>query len=238
MKSLSTAIDRNTQLSTQIAAHLLAQIEANGLTVGSRLPTETQLARDFGVSRTVIREAIAQLRNEGLVHTRQGAGAFIADPSERPIRLDKAQDMDRRAFSHLYQLRAPLEIEAAALAAQHRRAVDLTRLTATMALFEASDLTADASVAADLEFHRALAEATQNPYFVQFLTAISDRIAHVILAARAESPPERLHEDTLREHAAIHDAISDKDPNAARIAMRAHLVGGARRVGLRLDFWD
>jgi hypothetical protein len=53
-------------------------------------------------------------------------------------------------------------------------------------LFEASDLTADASVAADLEFHRALGEATQNPYFVQFLTAISDRIAHVILAARAD----------------------------------------------------
>ncbi|WP_439136910.1 FadR/GntR family transcriptional regulator [Roseicyclus sp.] len=232
------AFDRNTQLSTRIAAHLLAQIEADGLVAGSRLPTEAQLSRDFGVSRTVIREAIAQLRNEGLVHTRQGAGAFVADPSARPIRLDKAQDMDRHAFAHLYQLRAPLEIEAAGLAAQHRRAVDMTRLTASMALFEASDLTADASVTADLEFHRVLAEATQNPYFVQFLTVISDRIAHVILTARAGVPLDRLHEQTRREHAAIHDAIAAKDPSAARTAMRAHLVGGARRVGLRLDSSD
>lgn len=102
-----TAFSRNTQLSTRIAAHLLAQIEADGLAAGTRLPTEAAMAREFGVSRAVIREAIAQLRNEGLVETRQGAGAFIADPTARPIRLDGAQDMDNRAFQHLFQLRAP-----------------------------------------------------------------------------------------------------------------------------------
>ncbi|WFE74935.1 FadR/GntR family transcriptional regulator [Roseinatronobacter sp. S2] len=229
---------RNTQLSTRIAAHLLAQIEADGLTTGARLPTEAQLARDFGVSRAVIREAIAQLRNEGLVETRQGAGAFVADMAARPIRLDAPQDMDSRAFQHLFQLRAPLEVEAAALAARHRSAADMLRIKAALARFDQPEESADSSVAADLEFHRALALATGNPYFVQFLTAISDRIAHVILAARAETPLDALHAQTRREHAAICAAIVAGDAGAARAAMRAHLAGGAQRVGLQLDMSD
>lgn len=233
-----TAFSRNTQLSTRIAAHLLAQIEADGLAAGTRLPTEAAMAREFGVSRAVIREAIAQLRNEGLVETRQGAGAFIADPTARPIRLDGAQDMDNRAFQHLFQLRAPLEIEAAALAARHHSADDLARITAALARFDHPEDSADSSVAADLDFHRALAQATGNPYFVQFLTAISDRIAHVILAARAETPLDALHAQTRREHGAICDAIMARDSGAARAAMRAHLAGGAQRVGLRLDIFE
>lgn len=229
---------RSPQLSTRIAAHLLKRIEADGLTVGARLPTEAQMARDFGVSRAVIREAIAQLRNEGLVETRQVAGAFVGDLTARPIRLEAAQDMDRRAFRQLFQLRIPLEIEAAALAARHRSTANMTRISAALARFDQPEDSADSSVAADLEFHRAVAEATGNPYFVQFLSAISDRIAHVILAARGESPVDTLHEQTRREHAAIGTAIAAGDTSAARTAMRAHLEGGAQRVGLRLDFFE
>jgi DNA-binding FadR family transcriptional regulator len=238
MSAASPGFARNTQLSTRIAAQLLARIEGAGLTVGARLPTEAHMAREFGVSRAVIREAIAQLRNEGLVETRQGAGAFVADPALRPIRLDPAQDMDRHAFAHLYQLRVPLEIEAASLAAQHSSATDLARIQAALARFDAPEVSVDSSVAADLEFHAALAAATGNPYFMQFLSAISDRIAHVILAARAGIPLDKLHAQTRSEHGAISEAIAAKDPAAARAAMRAHLVGGARRVGLRLDFSD
>lgn len=229
---------RNTQLPTRIAAQLLARIEGAGLTAGARLPTEAQMAREFGVSRAVIREAIAQLRNEGLVETRQGAGAFVADPALRPIRLDPAEDMDSHAFAHLYQLRMPLEIEAASLAARHRSPADLARIQAALARFDAPEVSVDSSVAADLEFHAALAAATGNPYFVQFLSAISDRIAHVILAARDGIPLDRLHAQTRSEHRAICEAITAQDAAAARAAMRAHLEGGARRVGLRLDVSD
>lgn len=228
---------RSPQLSTRIAAHMLERIEAGGLTAGARLPTEAQMARDFGVSRAVIREAIAQLRNEGLVETRQGAGAFVGDLTARPIRLDAAQDMDRQAFRQLFQLRIPLEIEAAALAAQHYSASDLARIRKALAQLDQADDSADGSVAADLEFHRAVAEATGNPYFVQFLTAISDRIAHVIRAARCESSADTLIEQTRHEHAAIARAIIAGDAASARAAMRAHLEGGATRVGLQLDFF-
>lgn len=228
------SLARNPQLSTQVATDLMAKIEGGGLAVGTRLPTEAQMARDYGVSRAVIREAIAQLRNEGLVETRQGAGAFVLEASARPLRLEAAQDMDLRAFEHLFQLRVPLEVEAAALAATHALAVDRARLQAALTRFDAPQETVDETVAADLEFHRAIALATGNPYFEQFLTVIADRIGHVIRRARAGFAPAELHGLTRAEHGAICAAILAGDPEAARRAMRAHMTGGARRIGLRL----
>lgn len=235
---MTLQVARNPQLSTRIATLLRNQIEAEGLQQGARLPTEARMARDFGVSRAVIREAIAQLRNEGLIETRQGAGAFVADPSARTIRLDAAQDMDGRAFRHLFQLRIPLEIEAAALAARHHRTAELEQIRLALVRLEQPETCTDDTVTADLDFHRAIATATGNPFFTQFLTAISDRIAHVILTARAGIALDTLQVQTISEHSAIYSAIAERDSGGARAAMRAHLEGGARRVGLRLDFFD
>ena len=228
-----TEFARVPQLSTRIATHLQTRIEAETWPPGTRLPTEAKMMQEFGVSRAVIREAIAQLRNAGLVETRQGAGAFVAAPGARPIRLEPAQTMDRRAFAKLYELRTPLEVEAAGLAAQNARKPDLARLAQAMARFDVPEESIEASVAADLEFHHAIALATQNPYFVQVLAAISDRIAHVIRAARAEMTLADLHARTRSEHGAICAAITTRDPQAARAAMRAHMAGGAARIGLR-----
>jgi GntR family transcriptional repressor for pyruvate dehydrogenase complex len=235
---MTPQVARNPQLSTRIATLLRNRIEAEGLQQGARLPTEARMAEDFGVSRAVIREAIAQLRNEGLIETRQGAGAFVADASGRPIRLDAAQDMDGRAFRHLFQLRIPLEIEAAALAARHHITADLEQIRQALVRLEHPQSCTDDTVTADLDFHRAIATATGNPFFTQFLTAISDRIAHVILTARAGIALDTLQDQTISEHSAIYAAIAARDSRGARAAMRAHLEGGARRVGLRLDFFD
>ena len=229
------SLARNPQLSTQVASDLVAQIEGGGLAVGARLPTEAQMAQDYGVSRAVIREAIAQLRNEGLVETRQGAGAFVRDASARPLRLDAAQDMDLRAFAHLFQLRVPLEVEAAGLAARNAGPEDHARLQAALARFDTPQDIVDDTVADDLGFHHAIALATGNPYFEQFLSVIADRIGHVIRRARNGLPPEELNQYTRAEHGAICAAILAGDASAARQAMRAHMAGGARRIGLRLD---
>ena len=228
-----TEFARVPQLSTRIATHLQTRIEAETWPPGTRLPTEAQMMQEFGVSRAVIREAIAQLRNEGLVETRQGAGAFVREASARPLRLDAAQDMDLRAFAHLFQLRVPLEVEAAGLAARNAGPEDHARLQAALARCDTLQDIVDDTVADDLGFHHAIALATGNPYFEQFLSVIADRIGHVIRRARNGLPPEELNQYTRAEHGAICAAILAGDAQAAREAMRAHMAGGAQRIGLR-----
>lgn len=230
-------ISRNQHLPARIAAQYADQINNGLIAPGQRLPTEQAMAQTFGVSRTVIREAIAQLRNEGLVETRQGVGAFVKEQQSRPIRLTDGGDMDRNDFAHLYQVRIPLEIEAAGLAAANRSAAQLRDMDAALHQLQRLTDWNTEGVAADLQFHRILAQATGNAYFGQFIGAISDRVGHVIMAARDRIVLEDIRAVTIREHRAIRDAVQAQDPVGARHAMRLHLTGSAGRVGLRLDLF-
>lgn len=228
-------IARTEHLPARIAAQFSQRILQGVLKPGDKLPTEHAMSKSFGVSRTVVREAIAQLRNEGLVETRQGIGAFVTEMPQRHIRLEDGGSMDRHAFRDLYQLRLPLEIESAGLAAVHRSADHLAQLAELTGRIERADAQTSESVVADLEFHRVIAAATGNDYFVQFVGAISDRIGHAILEARAKHSVDRIVAVTLDEHAPILRAIASRDPQGARAAMRAHLLGSAERIGLELE---
>ncbi|MCJ8140046.1 FadR/GntR family transcriptional regulator [Falsirhodobacter halotolerans] len=225
-----TQITRTEHLPARIAAQFAQQIQKGVLMPGDKLPTEHALSQTFGVSRTVIREAIAQLRNEGMIETRQGVGAFVIERPTRHIRLDDSARMDKHAFRDLFQLRVPLEIEAAGLAALAHRPEHLDQMDAAMMRTEAN---AD-GIAADLEFHRVIAVATGNDYFVQFLGAISDRIIHTIVESRRRMPPEEIVDHVRREHGLLREAIASGDPERARAAMRAHMAGSAERVALDL----
>ncbi|HWL58488.1 MAG TPA: FadR/GntR family transcriptional regulator [Paracoccus sp. (in: a-proteobacteria)] len=231
-------IARNEHLPARIASQFAEHIHNGTIKPGDKLPTEHSMAQTFGVSRTVIREAIAQLRNEGLVETRQGVGAFVVERPARPIRLGDGGQMDKHAFSDLFQLRVPLEIEAAGLAAVHRTDEQMRVLDAALHRMAVSQDWNTEGVAADLEFHRIIAVATGNEYFDQFIGAIADRVGHVIIAAREQLLPERIKEITIAEHGAIRDAIFAREPLAARSAMRQHLTGSAKRVGLELEFFN
>ncbi|MGA0613174.1 FadR/GntR family transcriptional regulator [Paracoccus broussonetiae] len=231
-------IERNTHLPTRIAKQFAQRIHDGALKPGDKLPTEHAMAQSFGVSRTVVREAIAQLRNEGLVETRQGVGAFVVERQFRHIRLEDGQRMDKHAFSDLFQLRVPLEIEAAGIAAAHHRAEHLIQLDDSLARIALPLDWNTEGVAADLDFHRIIAQATGNEYFPQFIGAIADRVGHVIIAAREQTMPDEIRAITITEHTAIRDAIRARDPVAARQAMRFHLTGSAQRVGLALRFYN
>lgn len=230
-------ISRSEHLPARIAAQFAERIHNGDFKPGDKLPTEHAMAQTFGVSRTVIREAIAQLRNEGLVETRQGVGAFVVERPARHIRLGDGGQMDKHAFSDLFQLRVPLEIEAAGLAAVNRTDAQLQLLDAALRRMALSQDWNTESVAADLEFHRIISLATGNDYFAQFIGAIADQVGHVIIVAR-EQVPERIKIITIDEHSAIRDAIRAGDPLAARRAMRIHLTGSASRVGLKLEFFN
>lgn len=127
-------IRRNEHLPARISSQIARDISEGRILPGEKLPTERVLAKGLGGSRSVLREAIVQLRNEGLVKTRQGIGAFVTEPRARPsIRIKQDDLHDRESFRDLFQLRLPLEIEAAGLAAVHHDAGDLDKLDETLA---------------------------------------------------------------------------------------------------------
>ncbi|WP_199224757.1 FadR/GntR family transcriptional regulator [Falsochrobactrum shanghaiense] len=229
-------IRRGEQLPARIATQIMRQIDEGHWAPGDKLPTEHSLAQGFGVSRSVIREAIAQLRNEGLIETRQGVGAFVMEPERRQaIRIEPEMLADRDNFRSLFQLRMALEIEAAGLAAVHHDADDLHRLDTALAQMSGAQKWTDEGISADLAFHRAIAAATHNEYFPHVLGFIAERINQAIRAARARAVLKDIVELTIGEHEQIRDAIAMRDPLHARTVMRRHIVGAAGRVNLQLE---
>nr|WP_114363573.1 FadR/GntR family transcriptional regulator [Ciceribacter lividus] len=219
-------------LVSQLVDKLRKSILAGDFQPGDRLPSEAQMTIDHDVSRTVIREAIAVLRSEGLVEPRQGAGVFVLDPPA-PVNLP-FQDVDSTRISsviELLELRTAVEIEAAALAAlrrspQQEEAI-LARQRDLLVLIEAGKATADA----DFALHLAIAEATNNPRFPEFLQMIGK--GGIPRAALQDGQDTSLQHEYIsqihREHAQIVEAISNGDEAGARAAMKLHLRGSLSR---------
>lgn len=230
-------IQRLETLPAKVAATIAHEIASGRLKGGEKLPTEHELAKTFGVSRSVVREAIAQLRNEGLLGTRQGVGAFVLEPLRRPvIRIESADLSNPESFRSLFQLRVPLEVEAAGLAALHHTAEDLQRLDQALAIMRDMDTRWTAEgVEADLEFHCALADSTQNEYYAMFVGFIGEKITNTIAVARARAELEQIVQITVAEHTAVRDAVAARDVNRARAAMRDHILGAAARLDLQFD---
>ncbi len=231
-----TQIRRSEHLPTRIAAEIGREIADGSIAPGQKLPTEHILAQTFGVSRSVVREAIAHLRNEGLVETRQGVGAFATELAQRQsLRIEAGPPEDKEAFRDLFQVRFALETEAAGLAALHHTTEDLVKLDEILAQMTGAEKWGEQGVVADLAFHRAVAAATHNEYFQQFVGFITERTHVAINAARAAAILEEIVEVTIAEHVAIRDAIATGEPIAAKTAMKRHLNGAAQRLSLELE---
>ncbi len=228
-------IRRAEHLPARIAADIAREITDGRIAPGQKLPTEHLLAKTFGVSRSVVREAIAHLRNEGLVETRQGVGAFATETGRRPsLRIEQGNLSDRENFRSLFQLRFALEVEAAGLAAAHHSAQDLAQLDDALTRMTGAEKWTEEGIVADLAFHRIVAAATRNDYFHQVIGFIGERIHYTINAARAAAVLEEIVEVTIAEHVAIRNAIATHEPARAREAMRNHLEGAAYRLDLDL----
>jgi DNA-binding FadR family transcriptional regulator len=220
-------------LTAELVAVLRAEITGGKLTPGDRLPTEQEMVASFGVSRTVVREAIAALRSDGLVRTRQGVGAFVAaEPQRLPFRIDDTALESLQDILRIMELRMSVEIETAGLAAERRTARHLTGITAALARIDAAIAAGDAAVAADFDFHRAIAEATGNPWFPKLL----QYLGHYIIprqTVRIEDTDRAAQASYTRkfqdEHQTICAANVAGDPAAARAAMRAHLGNSISR---------
>jgi GntR family transcriptional repressor for pyruvate dehydrogenase complex len=235
MKARSPFIAPFEALPLRVASLLNREIETGELNPGARLPTEQQLAEKFGVSRNVVREAIAQLRADGVVEARQGVGAFVLAPEQRAaIRIDREALKVDANMEQLFELRRILETEAAALAAARRDQSQLDAIKAALDRMGGEERWEEGSIDADLLFHREIARATGNGYIYTFISFVCEQIRQSIHYARLTNPLHDLVEVNVAEHVRIYEALAAGDPDAAGAAMGAHITGAAQRVGVRL----
>lgn len=230
-----STLDRPVRLPARIAEALTREITEGRLKPGDRLPTEQYLADNFGVSRNVVREAIAQLRSAGLVVSRQGLGSVVAKTgeAERTFHLDLDAGGEAGAFQHVYELRLAIEMQAADFAARRGDDEALRAISDSYErMCEAARWEAE-GVDLDIEFHLAIARASGNPLMLEAINFLNGGMRQTIMATRERSGAvigevKRL---TLDEHAAIRDAIVARDPDGARAAMLAHITNAAHRLG-------
>jgi DNA-binding FadR family transcriptional regulator len=221
------------RLTREIAERIADEIATARLAPGAKLPTEQEMVAAMGVSRTVVREAVAALRAQGLVVTRQGAGAFVAaDADRRPFELAFDGLPSIAEVLDVMELRASVEVEAAGLAAERGSAAARRRVSAALAAIDAALDRGESAIDEDFAFHRAVASATANPQFAHFLEYLGRFIIprQSIRVAAHRPEGQRAYLETFqREHAAIAAAINSRDPAGARETMREHLANSQAR---------
>jgi len=203
-----------------VTAQLRGKILQGHLASNEWLPSESALAQAMGVSRTVIREAMHNLRAQGLVEVSQGRRARVRanDTTVLVNSLDAMLQRSEATIYHLLQLRRPLETEIAALAAEHATQADMEKLGATLDDMRVAK-TLEECVRADVAFHRYLAEASHNPLFSLLL----DTLRALLVRAQRKTFPLAGLLLTIEGHCRILEAIAARHPLAAQQAMRQHL---------------
>ncbi|MFC5067320.1 FadR/GntR family transcriptional regulator [Flaviflagellibacter deserti] len=225
---------RRDTLSHQVLEAMRERIANGDFKSGEKLPSEQELIEEFGVSRTVVREAIASLKAMGIVSTQQGVGAFVVQLSESPaFQIERASlDIIHEAVSVL-EVRISLETEAAYLAAERRSASDIEAMKAALRDMEVSIAENGDAVQADLDFHSAIARATGNKHFLSLFsylgTLLIPRTRLQTFQLQTSSREDYLRR-ILREHAIIFQAIEGQEPDHARDAMRSHLGSSRDRL--------
>lgn len=226
-------VARRQTLASEIERMLRERITSGGLRPGDRLPTEQQLASSFQVSRTVIREAVSSLKHEGLIDTRPGAGAFVADGERLVFRVD-TRHLDReQALICMYEVRFAVEPLVAGLAAERRDAGDVADMRAALDRLQAAIADGSGGADADAVFHAAVVRAARNPYFLgladmmQATMVEAMRFSHANTAKVTRGPV-----NVWREHQRIVAAIEAGDADAARRAARSHLRNAATRLSI------
>lgn len=231
--SESTLVDR-------IANLLAAQIRNCTYPVNARLPTEKFMSEEYGVSRTVVREAISRLKSEGLVETRQGSGTVVLDPRVSQVfRLDRSDDDPARSVLRVIELRRGIEAEMAALAAERRSEAEMTQIRRALKQIDQAVGAGGDGVDEDLEFHMAVARAADNPHYPALLSLLTQALQDAIRVTRSnEARRADLAAEVRAEHEAISAAIKARDPETARRAAFLHMQNTAvRLMEAERSFW-
>ncbi len=212
---------------------LSLKIRDGALRPGDKLPTESEIMRGFGVSRTVVREALSKLQASGLVETHHGVGTFVLQPRASGVfRLEPGDIATSVDVLAVLELRISLETESAGLAATRRTEEQLLVMRAALDDFERNVEVAGDTVAPDFRFHLQIAQATGNPYFADIMSHLGTTIIPRtrITAIRNHDRRGEYLSRVNREHEEIYAAIARRDAESARAAMRIHLTNSRERL--------
>jgi len=223
-----------TQSRTSDLVRMLSEdIRSGRIKPGEKLPTEQEIVRMSGVSRTVVREAVAALRAEGLVVTRQGVGAFVtAVPGQGMFRISTDEANTTERLLQIMELRMGLEVEAAGIAANRADQAAIDQISAIQDKFLDGARRGELVIGADYGFHRSVCEATGNGFFPRILNSLGQiLIPRQSMASTIPTVEERTAYLTkiAAEHGEILDFIRKKDEAGARRSMRHHLAMSADR---------
>ena len=219
------------RLADQVADALAAEVRSGRLSEGDRLPTEAALAEQFGVSRTVVREAVSRLKSLGLLDSRQGSGVYVRPAGVEPLRFEMPHVASREAVIQMVELRRALEAEVAALAAERRTPEDVQRIREAIEALHAAVAAGGNGADEDVRFHRAIAEAARNPFLIGTLQYLRQFLHGATRVTRAnEARRADFAREVAQEHAQIVEAIEAGDPLRAREAAKSHMDNAIRRI--------
>lgn len=238
-------VARRPHLAEHIARSLSDEIASGRLRPGDRLPTEQFLSQNFGVSRNVVREGIATLRAQGLIQSRQGVGVFVSAAPQSPdpeplLQRDSAPFLDGdNTIRNMFEVRAVLESQAAALTASHMTARTLKTIQAAVLRMQYEGSPTLETVNADLDFHRAVAAASGNDYLETMIRAVLEPMRALITMTFARQGPvySNIPHAARGEHEELVQAFIDRNAAAARQIMGQHIVSAASRFGYEIKFF-
>jgi DNA-binding FadR family transcriptional regulator len=228
------ARQRRGGLVQEVVQHISDLIKDGALRPGDKLPTETAILSEMAVSRTVVREAISRLQASGMVETRHGIGTFVLAQATADSFSIGDQDMATvDDVIAVLELRISLETESAGLAAMRAKPEQLENMAIALETFSSAIHASSDAVPSDFQFHMEVANATGNRHFADLMTYLGTRIiprTRINTAAQAPEGREAYLSRVHNEHESIYNAIRNRDPEAARAAMRLHLSNSRDRL--------
>ena len=226
--------NRRGGLVQEVVQHLQQQIQSGQLKPGDKLPTESAVMSELGVSRTVVREAISRLQASGQVETRHGIGTFVLEaPTTHNFRIAEQDMATIDDVIAVLELRISLETEAAGLAAQRATPEQITAMSVALDGFSSAIRNRSDAVPSDFQFHMEVAKATGNRHFADLMTYLGTHIIPRTRIKTADQAPEGRQaylERVHSEHESIYNAIRNHDTESARAAMRTHLSNSRERL--------
>ena len=218
-------LSRQPSLAAQVTSQMLASIFAGAATIGDELPSERDLSLQFGVSRTVVREALRGLQAKGVVEVQTGRAArIVAVPASQvseivQLYVHGAESQDLLGPDDIAEVRTTLELRLSELAAVNASGADLELLDVSVQAMRASS---DPEEAArhDTEFHQLLAAATHNPLYVTLLESINAVVAPYRLSS-LRRPGRTVM--AMQQHREVYEALRTRNAAQARRAMASHL---------------
>lgn len=222
---------RPSSYADQVYGYILQDILKGTVTPGSRLPSEAELCEQFRVSRPVVRDALARLRLDGLVEARRGSGTYVLSTPSRNL-PDLADLTDVSRFLRYQELRLCIEGTAAALAAERRTEKSLNDIIEAHEQFSSQVGRGLFLPESDRRFHLSIAAATGNEFFSMALDGPDMSLSafmNISLSLTRSGSPARARK-VIGEHADIVEAIHNKDPIWARVAMEGHILQARRRM--------